>query len=165
MDDFEDRIERMMEQAFADAERAKRELDTAHAKGREIIQALCKPSTKRGDIIEVSVEEMPMEPAEGDEEAPTQKLKVVVVHAITGMDPDTLEMSRVNIAVGYIMTDDDITTEEDWAALYSDGPEEPQEASADEPEVEPQDPNICSCGANREMCQRNQNVFGGHLNE
>lgn len=151
----------MLEQAFAEAERARRELETAQKSGKEIIQVMCDAGTKRGDIIEIR----PVDDTEEDEEE-TKNVRVLVTHEITGVDPETYEMHSVVYAWCVILEEGDITTEEDFAALYAEDSEEPQETleAADE-EAEPVDPNVCSCGANRAMCARNQNVFGGHLNE
>jgi hypothetical protein len=173
MDTIEDRIERVLESAFAEAERARKEIDAAAAAGKEIIQVLCDPGTKRGDIIDITKDD----PEEGEEEEP-KKVKVVACHQISGMNPENFEVHHVNYAWCIVLKDSDITTEEDFAALYSDkeatdalfaatGEElgEAAVAQAEEEAEEPQDPNVCSCGARRDMCERNQNVFGGHLNE
>ena len=160
MDNIEDRIERMLEDAFADAELARRELDAAHAAGKEIIRVMCDLSIKRGDIIDITQ----TDPEEG-EEAEKREAKVIICHEMTGINPETFELRHVNYAFCYVIRAGDITTEEDFAALYADS--ETVEAVVEEVEVETEevDPNVCSCGANREMCERNQNVFGGHLNE
>ena len=169
MDNIEDRIERLLEEAFADADRARRELDAAHAAGREIIQVVCDLSTKRGDIIDITP--TPSEDGEEDgeeageeagEEVEKREAKVILCHAMTGINSETCEVRHINYAWCYVLRPGDITTEEDFAALYDDsGPVETAEV---EVEVETTvDPNTCSCGANREMCERNQNVFGGHL--
>ena len=170
MDSMEDRIERMLENAFADAERAQKEMDAAHASGKEIIQVLCDTDTKRGDIIDITKEQ----PEDGEEEE-VKKVKVIACHEMTGMDPETFEIRHVNYAWCVVLNESDITTEEDFAALYANKeasdalfeatPEELAEAAVAQAREEASDPNLCSCGANREMCDRNQNVFGGHLND
>ncbi|KKN46606.1 hypothetical protein LCGC14_0671110 [marine sediment metagenome] len=154
---MEDRIERMLEEAFADADLARRELDAAHASGKEIIQVVCDPATKRGDIIDITQTD-----SEEGEEAEKREAKVIVCHEMTGINSETFELRHIKYAFCYVLKPGDITTEEDFAALYADN--EPVEAAVEEVEVEEVDPNVCSCGANREMCERNQNVFGGHLN-
>lgn len=166
---MEDRIERLLEDAYADAERARKELDAAHASGKETIQVICAPGTKRGDIVDITQidHEVAMEVnGETDKEAERKKARVVICHEMTGVNPETFEMHRVSYAWCYLIKEGDITTEEDFAALYAD--DESVETSVEEEEVEVEveevDPNVCSCGANREMCERNQNVFGGHLN-
>jgi hypothetical protein len=159
MDNMEDRIERMLEEAFADADRARRELDAAHASGKEITQVMCDPAIKRGDIIDITQTD-----SEEGEEAEKRKAKVIICHERTGINPETFEMHHASYAWCYVIRPGDITTEEDFAALYADN-ESVEAAVEEEAEVEAVDPNMCSCGANREMCERNQNVFGGHLNE
>lgn len=177
MDNMEDRIEHMLKEAYEDAGRERRELNEAHASGREIIQVICDPSTKRGDIIDITQmlseegEEEGEEEGgeaggeageEAGEEAEKKEAKVVACHEMTGINPETFEVRQISYAWCYVLRPGDITTEEDFAALYADN--EPVEDTVEEEVEDEVDPNVCSCGANREMCERNQNVFGGHLN-
>ena len=181
--DIQESIEHLMENAFADAQRARSDIDAAAAAGKEIVQVLCDSSIKRGDIINITHTE-PGEGEEGEEGEEDKKVKVIACHQITGVHPETLEIRRCYYAWCSVIKDGDITTEEEFAALYADedtknatdalfeatseelgeaAVAQAQEEAAVEAEIV--DPNVCSCGANREMCERNQNVFGGHLNE
>lgn len=162
MEDMMDRIERHIESAMAEAERCRRDLDTAHAAGKEIIQVVCDPHTKRGDIIEIT----PVEDVE-KEEGEVKTIRVVACHQMMGFDPETMETHEICYAFGIVLEAGDITTEEEFAALYAgeDAPEAVEASESDEEPAEAADPNVCECGANREMCERNQGVFGGHLNE
>jgi ferric-dicitrate binding protein FerR (iron transport regulator) len=115
---------------------------------------------------------------EGEEAGETKKVKVIACHEMTGIDPETFAVRQATYAWCVILKESDITTEEEFADLYANkeasdalfeatGEELGEAAVAqaqEEAEEEVEDPNVCSCGANREMCQRNQNVFGGHLN-
>jgi hypothetical protein len=158
-----DWIEKAIDKVFEDMKRAHGELDAARRTGKNIISVACDPSTKRGDIIDVA----PLgENGEISEAAEIEKkARVVATHEMVGINPDTHEISCFLEAICILLEDGDITTEEDFATLYAEG-EKPQEEDIEEiAEAESEDPNICSCGANRQMCERNQNVFGGHLNE
>jgi hypothetical protein len=167
----------MLERALSQMERASSDIEAAHKSGKELIKILCAPGTKRGDIIKII-------PAGMDEDCPEEDKmpgKVIAVHGMTGIDPETMQMHRMCEAIVALLKPGDITTEEDFASLYSEDPSEEQdaavkalfdatpeelgEAAVAQAQEEAPDPNVCSCGANREMCARNQNVFGGHLNE
>lgn len=158
-------LEHLMENALADAERARKDINAASAAGKEVVQVLCDANIKRGDIIDITH----AEPGEGEEREEDKKVKVIACHEMTGIHPETLEIRSCHYAWCIVLKDGDITTEEEFAALYADDNDNDDETveELEEAEVEAEvvDPNVCSCGANREMCERNQNVFGGHLNE
>lgn len=171
-------MESMIDRAIAHMEQDAANIEAAHKSGKELIRIVCAPDTRRGDIIKIV-------PAGSDEDIPDEDKmtgKVIAVHGMTGIDPETMQMHRMCEAICAILQPGDITTEEDFAGLYGEDdeeqaaavealfdatPEELAEAAVAEAEAEEEapDPNVCSCGANREMCARNQNVFGGHLNE
>jgi hypothetical protein len=154
----ESMMDSMIERAIAHMELDAANIEAAHRSGKELIKIVCSPNTRRGDIIKIV-------PMGCDEDIPEEdKLtgKVIAVHGATGIDPETMKMHRMCEAICAILQPGDITTEEEFAGLYGEDELELVEAAE---AAEPQDPNVCSCGANREMCERNQNVFGGHLNE
>ena len=165
-DHFADSMDSMLDKAIAYMERAHKDIEAAAHSGREVVQVVCKESTKRGDVFEIAPMDEngeAMDPEGEDSEALT--VKVIAVHSMTGIDPDTLQIRRVCEALCVVLEPGDITTEEEFAALYADFD---SKASEDAPEGDSEAlvlaaPNVCSCGANRQMCERNQNVFGGHL--
>ena len=121
---------------------------------------MCDSSIKRGDTIDITQ----AEPVEGEEEE-DKKARVIACHEVMGVHPETLEVVRINYAWCAVLEEGDSTSEEEFAALYADEEDTADAEDTPQEEVEEVDPNVCSCGANREMCERNQNVFGGHLNE
>lgn len=197
MENVEDMVDRALAEAYISVERARKEITAYHEAGKEIIQVVCDESTKRGDIIEVQPlteerilagEELSEEEADAED---TKKVRVIVVHGMTGIDPETMEMHRICDAICVVLNPGDVVTEEEFASMYGEGDETPEDAPGDDAQEgdspvdklfkatseelgeaavaqaqeDAPDPNVCSCGANREMCERNQNVFGGHLNE
>lgn len=189
-ENLEDMFERVMGDAYTYMRRAQEDIDRYAKAGKEIMFVACNGDTKRGDVIDivpfpeeeeeemssifeipsgVTEEEEPVEAPKEEEEAPgdeVRQARVIAVHTMTGIDPRDMTMHKIHDAICVLLEPGDMTTEDEFAALYSDG-EEPQEAPGEDSDpvevAEPQDPNVCSCGANRAMCERNQNVFGGHL--
>ena len=160
----EDDFESMIDRAIESMHRAFSEVEAAHKAGKELIQIICPPDTRRGDIIKVIPKEFEGEHADCPDEDKL-KARVLAVQGMTGIDPETMEMHRICEAVCAILRPGDITTEEEFAGLYGEDEDSEETEEAVEAAEEPQDPNVCECGANREMCERNQNMFGGHVNE
>ena len=180
LENVNEMVDRALAEAYRTMERAQKEINAYHEAGKEIIQVTCNKGTKRGDIIEVQAnpDEHTPESDESPEEAAEEETKharVIAVRSMTGIDTLTMEMHAVCDAICVVLKPGDITTEEDFAGLYGDesreaadalfeaSSEELGEAAVAQAQEEAPDPNVCSCGANREMCERNQNVFGGHL--
>ena len=170
----ENMMDSVIDQAIAYMERAHNDIEAAHKSGKELVKIVCAPGTRRGDIVKIV-------PTGVEEDCPEEdKLtgRVIAVHTMTGIDTETMQMKQVCEAICAILKPGDLTTEEDFAGLYGEDEEDSAadalfEATSEElgeavvaqAQEEAPDPNVCSCGANREMCERNQNVFGGHLNE
>jgi hypothetical protein len=149
-------LESIINKALTYMERACQDVDEAVAKGKKVVQVGCAPGTRRGDIIEIT----PIVPQEGEPD--TMKARVIAVNPSTTLSGESLH--RVFEALCVVIEPGELTTEEEFAALYTEEASEDPEAEEAE-EAEEVDPDVCSCGADKIMCERNQNVFGGHLNE
>ena len=136
-----DDLNSIIDKALNFMERTIQDVDEAVAKGKKVVLVSCDKGTRRGDTIDIS-------PAFAEEEEPEiQQARVIAVN------PTVAECDSYD-AVCVILEPGEVTTEEEFAALYIEDTEEVLEQS---------DPDMCSCGADKIMCKRNQNVFGGHL--
>ena len=140
-----DAIERGIKEAITYIEKACRELDAAEANGKRIVQVRCSESAKRGDTIDI------YEPFDTEENPEVIQARVVAVNCETQFNQN-MEFRQVYDAICIVLEPGDTTTEKEFSELY-----------AEEGAFEQHGPDVCSCGADRLMCERNQRVFGGHL--
>lgn len=184
-DDFERRLHAKMQEMFAEAEKIQGQIDSATKDGREVTTVLASPDTRRGDIIEVK--KFDEEHPDGDPNS-VRKARVLVSSPVDLWNPDTQQAFPGTEVLCVILEDDDLTTVDEFESLYGaegddDERAEVQEASqvsGEEVSVESvpgvpeavevttspvRDPHVCECGADRQMCMRNQDLVGMHINE
>jgi len=143
------------------------EINKAERDGRDVAHVIADESTRRGDIIEIS---QFAEGGEVDEDAEEFKARVLAVSPRSALDDNGVLVHCVE-ALCVVLQPGDIESLDDFAAMYGDEDSEPQEEleaegeDSDTPEIIEEDPSICPCGADIQMCEKNQEVFGGHLND
>ena len=170
-------IEHRMGQMFEEASKIQGQVDAAQKHGKKVTCVMGPPDVKTGDIIDVM--RYNAEHPEGDSET---KKKARVLHAmpVELWNKATDETCSVSEVLCVLLDEGDLTTADEFHAMYGEGEAEVQEASGEEipvpsvptptPAVEVKigpvrDPNVCECGADREMCMRNQDLIGMHINE
>lgn len=180
--DFEALIEQRMSEMFEEANKVQTAIDAAYKAGKKITSVMGPPDVKIGDIIDV-MKYNPEHP-DGDEET-KQKARVLHVTPVEFFNPEGQEVFPGTEVICVLLDENDLTTEDEFKAMYGEGEEESEvqetpEVSGKEISVESvspvstdvevtvepvRDPNECECGADREMCARNQDMLGYHLNE
>ena len=157
--------------AYAEAASIQTSIERARKDGREITSVICKIDIQKGDIIDISRCDEEGEPQLNGE---TAKARVLAVHALMSIDPETNVVVYFAEALVIVLNPEDVETIDDFTAMYGDGDEnseeEPTEDQEDVPEEEPQeDPTpegrCPECGADFESCARHQEIFGVHVNE
>ncbi len=181
-EDFETLIEQRMAEMFEEASKVQDAIDSAYKAGKRITSVMGPPDVKIGDIIDV-MKYNPDNP-DGDEET-KQKARVLHVSPVVFSHPDTRESFPGTEIIVVLLDEGDLTTEDEFKAMYGEGEaddevQDTSEISGEEISVESvpsvptpvevtvvptRDPNVCECGADREMCMRNQDMLGYHLNE
>ncbi len=182
-EDFETLIEQRMGEMFEEANKVQGAIDAAYKAGKSITSVMGPPDVKIGDIIDV-MKYNPENP-EGDEST-KQKARVLHASPVEFFNPENHDTFPGSEVIVVLLDEGDLTTEYEFKAMYGEEGEaddEVQEASEVSGEeipvesvpsvstnvevtVEPvRDPNECECGADREMCMRNQDLIGMHINE
>lgn len=160
--------------AYAEAATLQSSIDRARADGKEITSVICKIEVKKGDIINMSRCDEEGEPSlEGE----TAKARVLAVHALMAVDPETNKVVYFAEALVIILNPEDVETIDEFAAMYGDGDENSEEEITEDqedvpeeeepaPQEEPTPEGRCpECGADFESCATHQEVFGVHVNE
>jgi hypothetical protein len=153
--------------AYAEAATIQSSIERARKDGREITSVICKIDVKKGDIIDVSRCDEEGEPClEGE----TAKARVLAVHPLMTVDPETNNVVYFAEALVIILRPRDVETIDEFTAMYGDEEETtedvPEEEEPDQPEEDPTPEGRCpECGADSESCARHQEVFGVHVNE
>jgi hypothetical protein len=164
VESLEDSFERMFEETYQHYKIVQSEINKADRDGREIAHVVAEIGTKRGDIIEIS--QFPEDGSEVDDGDEKFKARVLAVVPRSAIDEHGVRIECVE-ALCIVLQPGDIESLDDFAALYGND-EDAQEASEEEDSEsveESVDSNECPCGADLHMCQKNQEVFGGHLND
>jgi len=172
VDTLEDTYERMLEETYQRYRVVQEEINKAERDGRAVAHVITDQGTKRGDIISIS-----RYSADGtvDEDAEEFKARVLATVPRTALDEAQNTVQCVE-ALCVVLQPGDVESLDDFAAMYGDEDEDEDDEQQEEPleaedraseelSAEPEDPNACPCGADRHMCEKNQKVFGGHLND
>jgi hypothetical protein len=179
-EDFETLIEQRMGEMFEEASKVQGAIDEAYKAGKNVTSVMGPPDVKIGDIIDV-MKYNPENP-EGDENT-KQKARVLHASPVEFFNPENRDTFPGSEVIVVLLDEGDLTTEDEFKAMYGEeADDEVQEASEVSGEeipvesvpsstdvevtVEPvRDSNECECGADREMCMRNQDLIGLHINE
>lgn len=151
----------IMEETYRIVQVVRDEVNRAVRDGRDVASVIADESTRRGDIIDIS--QFSVE-GEIDEDAEEFKARVLAVTPRTGIDENGVQIHCVE-ALCVILKPGDISSIDDFAAMYGEDAEEELETEDIAAEQIEEHSNTCTCGADLQMCETNQKVFGGHLND
>jgi hypothetical protein len=149
MEDSQARVEKTLKEGLEECRKSSMEINRAISEGSEIVSVFVEETTKQGDII-------PVESLE-EEENKTADARVLLVSSWIGFDQN--KIIKGTEAVCVILRPNEIETAEGFIATYG---EEEEEEEIEDPLVEDSE---CVCGANLQMCEKNQHIFGGHLQD
>ena len=159
---LEDKYAEILREAHQLYETVQADMAKAESDGREITMVIAAGDVSRGDLIAIAKFN---EDGSVDEEAEEGQARVLMTSSRMAHD-DNGKIVHCVEALCVILQDGDIETVDEFASMYGNDEEEtPVEVSAEEEPEIVEDPNVCSCGADRPMCEKNQQIFGGHLNE
>lgn len=165
MEDLESTFDRIIEETYQHYKIVREEINKAAQDGRTIANVISDKSTRRGDIITISHFS---EDGTIDEDVEEFTARVLGTSPRTGRDENGNTIQCVD-ALCVILKPGDIESLDDFAAMYGneeDSDEEELEAEdSDSTEERSENEDTCPCGANLQMCETNQKVFGGHLND
>lgn len=168
MENLEDAFESILEETYQHYKVVHAEIEKADRDGRDVAHVIADSGTKRGDIIEISKFS---EEGTANEDEEAFEARVLAVMPRTALD-DSGDIVRCVEALCVVLKPGDVESLDDFAALYGDGDgdsdnEQEELELGDNDSEEPVElkNHICPCGANLQMCEKNQEVFGGHLND
>jgi len=142
---------KLLDEAYRQHLALKVVFNKAKADGKEIIGVTVEVGTKVGDVIAI----VPVEETDDDEETAELQAQVLATSDCEGLSEDG-EIVQYCDAICVLVQPGEIETAEEFAATYGEDEEGPGKT---------ENANLCGCGANKMMCEKNQNVFGTHINE